>query len=189
LIHIANDKLILQICALVVAIVAAVIDVRTTKIPNAVTFPATLVALIMRTLFGGFGMDGFCDGLLGAFLGIFLTFVSGGWNHKMWFGDSKLMMAVGAFLGWVDILIVMMYFSIAWGAIAVWRIGSVVPWKTIIGSVIAKQGGGEMFSPEDAKKIQGRMQAKIPIGPAIAAGVLLAELLKHQTLEFMGLAK
>ncbi|HEY9777952.1 MAG TPA: A24 family peptidase [Planktothrix sp.] len=189
MIHVEHDKLILQICALVVAIVAAIIDVRTTKIPNVITFPATIIALIMRALFGGFGMDGLLDGFLGALLGIFLTYFGGGMRKKMYFGDSKLMMACGAFLGWVNIIIVMMYFSICWGAIAVWRIGTVIPWKSIIGSVFAQQAGGDLFSPEDAKKVQARMQALIPIGPAIAVGVLITELFGQQTLEFMGLAK
>lgn len=189
MIHVPNDKLILEILALLVALVAAVIDVRTTLIPNRLTFPSTLVALILRTIFGGWGMAGLLDGLIGAVLGVFITYATGGWNKKMWFGDSKLMMAMGAFLGWGDVLLVMLYFSIAWGLIAAYRIGRVVPWKLIFGAIVAKQAGGNMFTPEDAKRIQGVMKSKIPIGPAIAAGVLLAELLRTQTLEFMGFIK
>jgi len=175
----------LQIIALVVAIVGAIIDVRTTKIPNLLTFPATLIGLIFNAIIGGW--PGLANAGLGAFIGAVLTIVfSGGAKKKIGFGDAKMLMAMGAFLGWKDVLLVFFWFSIVWGLVALYRFLSVFPIKTMLGSFFAKNAGGSWFTAESAAKMQKSMQTPIALGPWLALGVLLAELLGESTLKFMG---
>jgi prepilin signal peptidase PulO-like enzyme (type II secretory pathway) len=187
-----SHEQILQGIALAVATVAAIIDWRTTKIPNLLTFPATVVGLILNAIFGmgspsWMSWPGVFNALLGAVVGALLTVVfSGGAKKKIGFGDAKLLMAMGAFLGWVNALLIFFWFAIVWGFVAVWRIGGVIPWKTLIGSFIAKKSGGGWFTPETAKKIHNVSHEPIPVGPWLALGVLLAELVGKATLQFMG---
>ncbi|HEY9719562.1 MAG TPA: A24 family peptidase [Trichormus sp.] len=187
-----SHELILQGIALAVATVGAIIDVRTTKIPNLLTFPATIVGLVLNGIFGmGSGSwmswPGLFSAFVGAFVGAILTVVfSGGAKKKIGFGDAKMLMAMGAFLGWVNALLVFFWFAIVWGFVAAWRIGGVIPWKTLIGSFLAKKSGGNWFTPETAKKIHSVSHEPIPVGPWLALGVLLAELVGKATLQFMG---
>ena len=76
--------------------VSAVIDLRTQKIPNLITYPTMVIALIYHAAFGGgngllFSFSGLCvgTGLL------FLPYLMGG----MGAGDAKLMGAVGGMIG------------------------------------------------------------------------------------------
>lgn len=183
----AHNLTILQIVALVIACVCGFTDFKTTKIPNAITFPATVLGWAMQFYF--FGFSGLLDGFAGAVLGVAITIIpkfkkSSEENIAM--GDAKLMMAMGAFLGWVGILLVWFWFSLVWGLVALYRFVSVLPLKTLFGSLMSKTAGGTLFTPETTAKIQKTMRTKIPVAPAAAAGVLLAELLGPGTLEFMG---
>ncbi|HDZ22126.1 hypothetical protein LCGC14_0302310 [marine sediment metagenome] len=88
----------------VTLIVAAVTDVRTGKIYNAVTYPAVVVGLVGHTLVAVFAGDGY-EGVLGpagalgglavGFLPLFVAWRAGGIGG----GDAKLMAAVGALTG------------------------------------------------------------------------------------------
>jgi prepilin peptidase CpaA len=77
-------------------VVAAVIDVRQRKIPNAISAPLLIAGLVFRATTGGW--DGFFNALAGFAVGFGLLFVlwllRGGGG-----GDVKFMAAVGAWLG------------------------------------------------------------------------------------------
>jgi prepilin peptidase CpaA len=80
----------------VILIVSAVIDLRTQKIPNLITYPTMVIALIYHTTFLGgsgllFSFSGLCVGT-GLLL---LPYLMGG----MGAGDAKLMGAVGGIIG------------------------------------------------------------------------------------------
>jgi prepilin peptidase CpaA len=80
--------------------VATVIDWNTRKIPNLLTFPLALLALVLNgVLGGGMGLAGSAIGLVFG-LGMFLFFMSLG---AMGAGDVKLMAALGALLGLVHV--------------------------------------------------------------------------------------
>jgi prepilin peptidase CpaA len=79
-----------------ILVVSAVIDLRTQKIPNLITYPTMVIALIYHAIFGGgngllFSFSGLCVGT-GLLL---LPYLMGG----MGAGDAKLMGAVGGMIG------------------------------------------------------------------------------------------
>jgi prepilin peptidase CpaA len=103
---------------LAAAVVAAVVvDVRTGKIPNAITLPAVALGLVGHTLFGGvtgtaldpLGLAGASAGLAAGFLPMLAAALAGG----VGMGDAKLMAAVGALAGWRFALAAMLYGLIA----------------------------------------------------------------------------
>lgn len=79
--------------------VSLVTDLRSRRIPNAITLPAFALALLVRALLGGWsGPDGLASGLLGAAVG-FAPFFLIAWRGGMGMGDVKLVAVVGACLG------------------------------------------------------------------------------------------
>jgi len=80
----------------VILIVSAVIDLRTQKIPNLITYPTMVIAFSYHGALGG--GNGLLFSLMGLSVGIallLLPYLLGG----MGAGDAKLMGAVGAMIG------------------------------------------------------------------------------------------
>jgi prepilin peptidase CpaA len=101
--------------ALTIALVAVAWDLKTRRIPNALTFGAALAAVVVHGYAGGLAGVGTSLGgwLLGAalFLPFFVLRGMGG-------GDVKLLAALGAWLGPAAIVWVALYTSIAGGVMA-----------------------------------------------------------------------
>ena len=100
---------------LTVAAIACITDLRTRRIPNVLTFGAALAGLLYQFAIGG--IDALGQGLLGWLLGaviFFLPFALGGLGG----GDVKLLAALGAWLGPVDALWLVLYSGIAGGIMA-----------------------------------------------------------------------
>jgi len=97
------------------ALVAAMWDLRTHRIPNWMTFPAALLGLALNlALEGSFGLR---QSVLGALAGLgmlIVPFAMGG----MGAGDVKMLAAVGAFGGPAFAFSTFLYGSIAGGLIA-----------------------------------------------------------------------
>jgi len=99
----------------VILLTAAFIDVRTYRIPNLLTYPAMLIALIYHTLTGG--VNGLTFSSLGLVVGIVvfsIPFLMG----IMGAGDAKLMGAVGAVLGSRGVLNACLFTAVAGGIFA-----------------------------------------------------------------------
>ena len=87
---------VFQIAAIVLAIVAALWDLKSRRIPNVLTFGSALAAIIVHAYFGGLPGAGWS--VLGWLVGLafFLPFFALG---GMGAGDVKLLAALGAWLG------------------------------------------------------------------------------------------
>ena len=96
-------------------IIAATIDVRTYRIPNLLTYPTMLIALIYHTVTNG--LNGLIFSSLGLVVGMGLfsiPFLMG----VMGAGDAKLMGAVGAVLGCRGVLNATLFTAVAGGLFA-----------------------------------------------------------------------
>jgi prepilin peptidase CpaA len=102
--------------ALVVSLIACAWDLRTRRIPNALTMGAAVTALMYHLFAGGVGPVGMS--VLGLAVGLvifFPFFVLGG----MGAGDVKLLAALGAWLGPVGVFWVAIYAAFAGGVLAI----------------------------------------------------------------------
>ncbi len=108
-------QLVFDIVFVAVALAAGWFDLRTRRIPNALTLAGLLVALALRV---PFGFEAILDGFWGAgfafLLGIpfFALGAVGG-------GDAKLLIALGAFLGASHLLGALLVIGVVGGVLAV----------------------------------------------------------------------
>jgi prepilin peptidase CpaA len=105
-----------HIASLTIASIACVTDLRTRRIPNALTFGAALAGLLYQLATGG--IDGLGQAALGWVVGVvffLLPFALGGLGG----GDVKLLGALGAWLGPGDVAWLALYTGVAGGALAV----------------------------------------------------------------------
>jgi prepilin peptidase CpaA len=105
-----------HVVALAVAGLACVSDLRTRRVPNVLTFPAVLAALVFHLFVHG--LPGLGWSAAGAFLGLLVflpIFALGGLGA----GDVKLAAALGAWVGVPDVFVVAVAGAIAGGVLAV----------------------------------------------------------------------
>ena len=93
----AEPRLYLTVVALSAVVVAAISDLISRRIPNKITAPVALAGLLLQIWASGW--SGLLDGFLG-FLSAFVFFLPFYLARWMAAGDIKLLMAVGACLGW-----------------------------------------------------------------------------------------
>jgi prepilin peptidase CpaA len=162
------DKYLL-LCALAIASVGAVKDFRGLRIPNWLTYSGLIAALMVRVGLGGWpGLRGGLAGLLfagGIFLLLFLLGGMGG-------GDVKLMAAVGAWVGFAQVGILLIISAIAGGLLAV---GYVLVHKRMLESLrnvveLVRHHLTEGFAPHPTLNVQREGTLRLPYGLAIAIG-------------------
>ena len=129
--------------------VAALFDLRRSRIPHWLTIPALVGALAARAaLFGLFGTGGIVEGLVGALLAAAVAVPMAVWGRMGW-GDVMLLAAVGAFFSWPAIVTALMLISLCGAA------------QAIVTLAVARAHAAAR-------------PAGIPYGVAIAAGSALA---------------
>ena len=162
--------------ALVTAVVAvgmgaaAVIDLRTRRIPNILT--ATLAAIGLGLAAAGFGRVGLGASMLGCLLG--LAFMMPGHIFgRTGAGDVKLLAAAGALLGPTDTIYAFLYTAIAGGALALVVAVARRRLSQTLASTSALMSGSEQARAEvDSTTSDNRFA----YAPAIAIGVVLVAL-------------
>jgi len=100
----------------VLLIVAATIDLRKQKIPNIITYPGMLIALVYNTII--YGTEGFFFSAIGIASGIALLiipYLMGG----MGAGDAKLLGAIGGIIGAKAILFAFILTAVVGGIYAI----------------------------------------------------------------------
>ena len=96
-------------------IIAATIDMRTYKIPNLLTYPTMLIALVYHTITNG--LNGLIFSSLGLIVGMGLFSIPF-FMGVMGAGDAKLMGTVGAVLGCRGVLNASLFTAVAGGVFA-----------------------------------------------------------------------
>jgi prepilin peptidase CpaA len=103
------------VCVVTVAALACVWDLTSNRIPNWLTFTAAAAAVAFHTLAPqGQGSSAAIAGLALGLVIFFPLFAL----RAMGAGDVKLLAALGAWLGWSDVLWVAVYASVAGGVLA-----------------------------------------------------------------------
>jgi prepilin peptidase CpaA len=161
----------LSMALIAVIVIAVWTDVRTRRIPNALTVTALLMALALRALTGAETVG---EGLLGAGAGLAILlplFAMGGVGG----GDAKLLVAVGAFLGPKGLLVAVLATAVFGGVMSLaWSVrrGVILPMLVNTGGllkyVFTAGRSGERVTLDTPGGVA------VPYAVAIAAGALFA---------------
>ena len=150
-------------------LIAAIADLRSSRIPNWLTFPAMSFALAGHAYLGGLDGAFFSLAGLGTSLGLFIViYLVGGIGA----GDVKLMVAIGAFTGLYGVL------SCAWLAIVVGGVYAIAAmcyqWGiAATGQRLAYAARGAVLTGGTAWTRELQLPFKLRYGLAIASGTLL----------------
>jgi prepilin peptidase CpaA len=150
---------------------AAIVDLRTRRVPNAMTFPLAVTGLALAIT--GLGRVGIGASLLGCAVGLMLmltTHVLGATGA----GDVKLFAAAGALLGPRATLSAFLYTAIAGAVIA-----CVVAVRRRVVRQTLMQAAGVVRAPATMKSIveHPALNNRFAYAPAIAIGTVAAALL------------
>jgi prepilin peptidase CpaA len=172
--HILEGKPLIVASALlvVVLVVATWTDVTARRIPNWLTVSGIVAGLGVRAWIG---LSPLASGALGLVVGcllalpFFATGVLGG-------GDTKLLMAVGAFMGPTDILPTALAIAVVGGVVAVLeaaRRGVLAPTLASCGLLIVSWMTLGRRGQAPVRPVAGGERLAVPYGVAIAGGSLL----------------
>jgi prepilin peptidase CpaA len=156
------------------AIIAACFDIKSRRVPNLLTGPAFLIALVMHLTFGGWRsfLSSLVAGLICGIL-FFLFYLAGG----MGAGDVKLMTVAGAFVGMSSFPILLIFTTLIGGGMAVGlavlhgRVSHLL-YNT---STIVKHHFKKGLEPHPQLNVRNADQLHLPYAVAIAVGCLLTQ--------------
>lgn len=156
---------------IVVVTVAVITDLLWRRIPNFLTIPAFVVAVVLRSVFQGWA--GFGLAIAGALAApVLLLLIHGGKGIGM--GDLKLTAAVGAMLGPVMAIVAVLFSAVAGGLLAIAMMmspgGQLAQLTSVlsIGLPFVRKRKGEEAPDESRNSTE-----TIPYGLAIGAGSLM----------------
>jgi prepilin peptidase CpaA len=166
------DRMVaISVTAVVIAIIAAVIDVRERRIPNKLTYSAFILGILLQAVLEGW--KGVLSGMLGAvvFGGLFLLFYI---VHGMGAGDVKLAAPLGCLAGIPASLNLMAATAAAGGILAViymvraHRVAQTLR-NTLSILVFHKNFG---FQAHPTVNLENAEALRMPYGLAFAAGTV-----------------
>jgi len=112
-----QSQMFVPVIAFLIAVIACAFDLRTRRIPNALTFGSAFAALLFHRFTGG--TEGAMVAAGGWVVGLFL-FLPFFAMRGMGGGDVKLLAALGAWLGPGQVVWLAVYTGVAGGVLAVW---------------------------------------------------------------------
>jgi prepilin peptidase CpaA len=159
----------------VVLVTAICTDLRSSRIPNRLTFPAMGFALLTQAWLGGLQGAIFSLAGLGAGLGLFLLIHLSG---SIGAGDVKLMAAVGAFVGPYGALLSALLAILVGG---VYALGAMCyQWGFVAtGRRLASAAQGALLTGGKVWAQELQLPFRLRYGLAVAGGTLLFQLGLH----------
>lgn len=179
-----------QIAALVVAIIASITDIRTAKIYNWLTLPGALIGIITVAVASALtapsqplaaGMQGALAGFTGMLAGILIMGAMKFFLRQLGHGDTKLMGALGAFVGVGMVVATFLYFCAVYAVFCCGSLCIAFPWRQLAVAYASRNTKGLDLGHFN----QVRKQA-IPIAPFIGLGLVFAIVFQHPTLRLFG---
>jgi len=165
-----RDSLLLCV-ALVLSVVAAILDLQRHRIPNWLTYPGIVLGFVLRGVL--FGWKGLLGALAGCLLagGIIFVFYA---VRAMGAGDVKLLAAIGALVGPREAGGVLLATAIFGGVLAViyalYR-GRLVGTLKNVGSVLRFHASAGLHAHPEIN-LDNAAALRMPYGLAIALGTL-----------------
>lgn len=162
--------------AIIVALIACYTDVKTGKIFNWLTFPAAGVGIIARAIEYGMhnpnsaipsALGGALNAIVGWLLAVLIMSLMKVFLKHMGHGDTKLMAALGAFIGPAMIFGTFFYYCASYMLYSAIKLG----WTAV----------------KDRSKLDEVRKQPHPVAPLITAGLLIALIFQQQTLDFFGI--
>ena len=185
----------LRLIALAVVAIASATDLKSRKIPNKLTFPASFLGIFLQGLyFASWSKTndiplafaaGAANAIIGWFTGVFVMAITKAFMSKFGHGDTKLMGAIGSIVGPGPVLLVYFYYSLIFGFYSLFRMIFALPWKQMAMAYEVKQAGGAWQSP-NMDGLNAIRKEIIPVAPFIALGTLCTFVFEKQTLLFFG---
>jgi prepilin peptidase CpaA len=159
------------------AVVAAGFDIRSRRIPNALTAPALAAGILLHFWLDGW--SGVATALLAAVIAGFiflLFFIAGGMGG----GDVKLIAAVACIMGLPQLAYLLVFTSLAGGAMGLWLVMTRGLLRETIGNmfVLVSHHFHRGLTPHPELNVDNGGALRLPYGIAIAAGSLLTLLLQ-----------
>lgn len=157
-----------EILVLIVSTIGGIYDLKSRRIPNWLTLGTFIIALLYNLLFLQFSGALNCTlGFLVGILILIIPYAMGG----MGAGDVKLLGAVGAIVGFKDVISIFLYSAICGLCLGlIWIIFKPGHLKFLITT-------GQIFPTIDKKE-------KVPYGVAILLGTILYIVLDNQFIRF-----
>ena len=156
-----------------VVVAAAVIDIRSRRIPNWLSLPYLVAGVVVSAYWGG--MTGLGSSIAG--IGLATVVVGILWYLRgMGMGDLKLLAAVGAWVGPGQLLLALVATGIAGGFLAL----GYALWHGSVGRAL--DGTAELilrlpekgFRPHRTIRLDNPHALKMPYAPAIAIGTIFS---------------